>query len=79
MTSGNVSRGTEIRIRLLVDFDADFPKRATLFMAHRLPVFDREPLVRDDGQHAGHRAWLMKGFNEQNFLDFHDVSSGRSA
>jgi hypothetical protein len=48
-------------------------------MAHRLPVFDREPFVRDDGQHAGHRAWLMKGFNEQNFLDFHDVSSGRSA
>jgi hypothetical protein len=79
MTSGNVVRGTEIRIRPLVDLDGGFPGRATLLTAQRLQVSDREPFVRDDGQHAGPRATLMESFNEHDFWGFHGVSSGRSA
>ena len=69
----------EVRIRLLVDLDGDFPERAALLAAQRLQVFDGEPLVRNDGQHAGQGAGLVKGFDEENFWDFHGVPSGPSA
>jgi hypothetical protein len=79
MSSGNGIRGTAIRTSLLVDFDGDLPERATLLTAQRLQVLDREPFVRDDGQHAGQRAGLPEVLDEQNFRDFHGVSSGWSA